>query len=110
MVGPNTARILILAALSWEAAHCQMLDRNCFGDEGQEGILSDTFLASPVNNQSKALVYEGERDFSVNLIKALFEKYERESIEENIFIAPSSMIFFIRFSVLILPEPLPWKR
>jgi len=94
MVGPTstaTLRILILAALSWTAAHCQMLDRNCFGDEGQEGILSDTFLASPVDNQSKALVYEGERDFSVNLIKALFEKYERESISENIFISPSSI-------------------
>jgi len=90
MVGP-TLRLLILAALGWEAAHCQMLDRNCFGDEGQQGILSDTFLASPVNNQSKALVYQGERDFSVNLIKALFEKYEKESISENIFISPSSI-------------------
>merc|ERR1712083_801763 len=68
-----------------------MLDRNCFGEEGQQGILSDTFLASPVDNQSKALVYQGERDFSVNLIKALFEKYERESISENIFISPSSI-------------------
>merc|ERR1711936_534017 len=28
---------------------------------------------------------------SVNLIKALFEKYENESIEENIFISPSSI-------------------
>jgi len=95
MVGPTAStaalRILILAALGWEAAHCQMLDRNCFGDEGQQGILSDTFLASPVDNQSKALVYQGERDFSVNLIKALFEKYERESISENIFISPSSI-------------------
>jgi len=91
MVGPTALRIIVLAVLSWEVAHCQMLDRNCFGDEGQQGILSDTFLASPVNNQSKALVYEGERDFSVNLIKALFEKYERESIGENIFISPSSI-------------------
>jgi len=94
MVGPTPTAslgIFILAALSWPGAKCQMLDRNCFGDEGQQGILSDTFLASPVNNQSKALVYEGERDFSVNLIKALFEKYERESIEENIFISPSSI-------------------
>ena len=94
MVGPTpppTLRIILLAALCCQAAHCQMLDRNCFGDEGQQGILSDTFLASPVNNQSKALVYEGERDFSVNLIKALFEKYERESISENIFISPSSI-------------------
>jgi len=94
MVGPTPTAslgIFILAALSWPGAKCQMLDRNCFGDEGQQGILSDTFLASPVNNQSKALVYEGERDFSVNLIKALFEKYERESISENIFISPSSI-------------------
>jgi len=91
MVGPTALRIIVLAALTWEVAHSQMLDRNCFGDEGQQGILSDTFLASPVNNQSKALVYEGERDFSVNLIKALFEKYERESIDENIFISPSSI-------------------
>jgi len=93
MVGPNTTTttLILLAALCWQAAECQMLDRNCFGDEGQQGILSDTFLASPVNNQSKALVYQGERDFSVNLIKALFEKYERESISENIFISPSSI-------------------
>lgn len=92
MVGPTPAlRIIVLAALCCQATRAQMLDRNCFGDEGQEGILSDTFLASPVNNQSKALVYEGERDFSVNLIKALFEKYERESISENIFISPSSI-------------------
>ena len=91
MVGPTALRFILLAALTWEVAQSQMLDRNCFGDEGQQGILSDTFLASPVNNQSKALVYQGERDFSVNLIKALFEKYERESISENIFISPSSI-------------------
>jgi serpin B len=92
MVGPSPAlRIILLAALCCQATQAQMLDRNCFGDEGPQGILSDTFLASPVNNQSKALVYQGERDFSVNLIKALFEKYERESISENIFISPSSI-------------------
>jgi len=83
--------MVLLASLGCQVAICQMLDRNCFGDEGQNGILSDTFLASPVNNQSKAIVYEGERDFSVNLIKALFEKYETESIDENIFISPSSI-------------------
>merc|ERR1719510_651033 len=57
---------ILLASLGCQAAFCQMLDRNCFGDEG-------------------------EKDFSVNLIKALFEKYETESIEENIFISPSSI-------------------
>jgi len=69
---------------------CQMLDRNCFGDEGEEGALTATFLASK-NEEAQALVYSGERAFSVNLIKALFEKYENESIEENIFISPSSI-------------------
>ena len=67
-----------------------MLDRNCFGEEGEEGALTATFLASK-NEEAQALVYSGERAFSVNLIKALFEKYENESIEENIFISPSSI-------------------
>ena len=70
-------------------ATCQMLDRNCFGEE-DEGELTATFLASK-NEEAQALVYSGERAFSVNLIKALFEKYENESIEENIFISPSSI-------------------
>jgi len=69
---------------------CQMLDRNCFGEEGEEGALTATFLASK-NEEAQAKVYSGERAFSVNLIKALFEKYENESIEENIFISPSSI-------------------
>ena len=72
-------------------AQCQMLDRNCFGDEGEQGQLSDTFLASPVDKEAQNVMYVGERAFSVNLIKALFEKYENESIEENIFISPSSI-------------------
>jgi len=69
----------------------QMLDRNCFGEEGEKGTLSDTFLASPVNEEAQAIVYSGERAFSVNLVKSLFEKYENESIVENIFISPSSI-------------------
>jgi len=72
-------------------SRCQMLDRNCFGEEGEAGTLTDTFLASPVDEEAQAVVYSGERAFSVNLIKALFEKYENESIEENIFISPSSI-------------------
>jgi len=68
-----------------------MLDRNCFGEDGEKGTLSDTFLASPVDEEAQAIVYSGERAFSVNLVKSLFEKYENESIEENIFISPSSI-------------------
>ena len=36
-------------------------------------------------------MYGGERAFAVNLVKALFAKYEGASIEENIFISPSSI-------------------
>ena len=45
----------------------QMLDRNCFGSEN--GTLSDTFLASPLDEEAQAVVYSGERAFSVNLVK-----------------------------------------
>merc|ERR1719367_173221 len=74
----------------------QMLDRNCFGSEN--GTLSDTFLASPVDEDAQAVVYGGERAFSVNLVKSLFEKYENESIEENIFISPSSIYHTLMLS------------
>jgi len=74
----------------------QMLDRNCFGSEN--GTLSDTFLASPVNEEAQAVVYGGERAFSVNLVKALFKKYENEAIEQNIFISPSSIYHTLMLS------------
>jgi len=86
--------LMVLMVLMLDVTHvsqAQMLDRNCFGDEGEQGTLSDTFLASPVDQKAQNIVYSGERAFSVNLIKALFEKYENESIEENIFISPSSI-------------------
>merc|ERR1711983_325851 len=57
---------------------------------GEEGALTATFLAS-INEEAQAIVYSGERAFSVNLVKSLFEKYENESIVENIFISPSSI-------------------
>lgn len=82
-------RFLLLALLAMVTVKSQMLDRNCFGSEN--GTLSDTFLASPVNEEAQAVVYGGERAFSVNLVKALFKKYETETIEENIFISPSSI-------------------
>merc|ERR1712215_391615 len=76
--------------------NAQMLDRNCFGSEN--GTLSDTFLASPVNEEAQAVVYAGERAFSVNLVKSLFKKYESEAIEQNIFISPSSIYHTLMLS------------
>merc|ERR1711892_134489 len=74
----------------------RMLDRNCFGSEN--GTLSDTFLASPVDEEAQAVVYGGERAFSVNLVKSLFKKYETEAIEQNIFISPSSIYHTLMLS------------
>merc|ERR1711892_156882 len=86
MVVSSTVLAFLSIGISVKA---QMLDRNCFGSEN--GTLSDTFLASPVDEEAQVVVYGGERAFSVNLVKALFKKYENEAIEQNIFISPSSI-------------------
>jgi serine protease inhibitor len=78
---------VLLASLSLVSG--QGIDRNCFGDENS--TLSDSFLAGPVDPASQAAVYAGERAFGVNLIKALFKKFETQKIQENIFISPSSI-------------------
>ena len=49
----------------WSAA--QELDRNCFGDSNTS--LTDSFMASPATEADKAVLYAGERAFSVHLIK-----------------------------------------
>lgn len=73
----------------FETSLPDVLDRNCFGDETLS--LSNDFLSNPLNTASQQTVHKGERDFSVNLIKALFKKFENQKIEENIFISPSSI-------------------
>jgi len=85
MAPAKATTLLALVAL----AHGQVLDRNCFSDEN--GTLSDTFLDRTGDEEAKAIVYGGERAFAVNLIKALFSKYEDKAIEQNIFISPSSI-------------------
>lgn len=67
----------------------QVLNTNCFLMEND--TITDTFLAAPVNKSAQDQVYSGERAFSVNLIKSLFEKYQNKGINENIFISPSSI-------------------
>jgi len=85
MAATHALLALALLAVGW----AQVLDRNCFSDEN--GTLSDTFLDRTGDEEAKAVVYGGERAFAVNLVKALFAKYEGASIEENIFISPSSI-------------------
>jgi len=80
--------LLLLVTFS-SVTRSQVLDRDCFGDPND--TLSDSFLTSPVTDETKAAVYTGERAFSVDLIKALFAKYEDSGVNENIFISPSSI-------------------
>jgi len=65
-------------------------DHSCFtGDYEDQDTLQ--FLAAPNSGISQAVMQAAERDFSVNLIKGLFKKFENEKINENIFISPSSI-------------------
>merc|ERR1711981_768669 len=67
---------------------------------------SESFLTDPPTEEVRNIVNKGQRDFSVNIIKSLFNKYQRESNERveqrrrrevdapdahNIFISPSSI-------------------
>merc|ERR1719189_3476663 len=71
---------------------------------------TESFLTDPPTEEIRNIVNKGQRDFSVNIIKSLFNKYQRESnerVEEsteqrikrdtdssnvsNIFISPSSI-------------------
>ena len=62
--------------------------RNCFGYEAD----STHFLNEPVSNLTKATIADGQRAFSVKLIKGLFEKDgEDRDVFHNIFISPSSI-------------------
>lgn len=79
----------ILVGLFVVGANGQMLDGNCFLN--QNDSLSESFLAGPVDKTAQAVVYSGERAFSVHLIKSLFKKYQNIGINQNIFISPSSI-------------------
>jgi len=67
---------------------------------------TESFLTDPPTEEVRNIVNKGQRDFSVNIIKSLFNKYQRESDElseqrlkrdadapdiSNIFISPSSI-------------------
>merc|ERR1711981_484996 len=67
---------------------------------------SESFLTDPPTEEVRNIVNKGQRDFSVNIIKSLFDKYQKESEElveqrskrevdapnaHNIFISPSSI-------------------
>eukprot|EP00088_Acartia_fossae_P057571 TRINITY_DN6716_c0_g1_i4.p1 TRINITY_DN6716_c0_g1~~TRINITY_DN6716_c0_g1_i4.p1 ORF type:complete len:505 (+),score=163.04 TRINITY_DN6716_c0_g1_i4:28-1542(+) len=66
-------------------------DHSCFtgGEDGHQDTLE--FLAAPGSGISQSVMHAAERDFSVNLIKGIFKKFENEAITENIFISPSSI-------------------
>lgn len=65
-------------------------DHSCFtGDHADQDTLQ--FIADSDSGISQSVIHSAERDFSVNLIKGIFKKFENEKITENIFLSPSSI-------------------
>ena len=64
------------------------INTECLGDAS---AITETFLSEPVDDETKILLNEGERAFSVNLIKSLFSDFNATGQQKNIFISPASI-------------------
>jgi len=93
----NHFKLIVLALYAFVPNH-----RNVEGTTfDMRSCASESFLTDPPTEEVRNIVNKGQRDFSVNIIKSLFDKYQRESnerVEEvdtpdvsNIFISPSSI-------------------
>ena len=81
--------LLVLLAVSASSLAVPMSpvvhDTECLG--GVEA----TFLSEPVDDDVKRTIDEGERAFSVHLIKSVFGDLNATGIHENIFLSPASV-------------------
>ena len=64
-------------------AKSAVLDTSCMPE-------GDFFSERP-EEKEKDQINRGERDFSVNLIKSLFQNFNATGVHENIFVGPSSI-------------------
>ena len=64
-------------------AKSAVLDTSCMPE-------GDFFSERP-EEKEKDQINRGERDFSVNLIKSLFQDFNATGVHENIFVGPSSI-------------------
>lgn len=64
------------------ASAASVLDTSC---------MDTSFLSEQPPEAERNQVNQGERDFSVNLIKSLFQGFNATGIHDNIFVSPSSI-------------------
>lgn len=63
------------------------LDSDCMGVDSNDETLSE-----PVTPEIQSILNDGERDFSVHLIKTLFQEFESiGQVNKNIFVSPASI-------------------
>jgi len=75
------AKLLVFIALI-SIANAAVLDTSCMDGD---------FLSEQPSEAERLQVSQGERDFSVNLIKSLFQDFNASGIHHNIFVSPSSI-------------------
>lgn len=79
---------LLLLSLLAVLGSGQKINTECLGDDS---AITETFLSEPVDDEVKLILNEGERAFSVNLIKSLFSDFNATGVQKNIFISPASI-------------------
>ena len=75
------AKLLVFIALI-SISYAAVLDTSCMDGD---------FLSEQPSEAERLQVSQGERDFSVNLIKSLFQDFNASGIHQNIFVSPSSI-------------------
>lgn len=60
-------------------------------ESGEDCLGGDAFLSEPATEETKVAVNEGERAFSVNLVKDIFAGLNETGVRENIFVSPASI-------------------
>ena len=75
------AKLLVFIALI-SISYAAVLDTSCMDGD---------FLSEQPSEAERLQVSQGERDFSVNLIKSLFQDFNASGIHHNIFVSPSSI-------------------
>ena len=75
-----TKLIAFIAIIS--VSYAAVLDTSCIDGD---------FLSEQPSEIERLQVSKGERDFSVNLIKSLFQDFNASGIHHNIFVSPSSI-------------------
>ncbi len=76
------ARSILALLLLVPLATCAVIDTSC---------IDASFLSEQPPENERQQVNRGERDFSVNLIKSLFNDFNSTGVHRNIFVSPSSI-------------------